>query len=64
MLYIVAISDSTPMVGDVPWSTAGVDCPEYKYTQMACLDFLKAFDKLQPYIVIDKKRNYGINTLQ
>ena len=27
---------------------------------MACLDFSKAFDKLQPYIVIDKMRNYGI----
>ena len=42
--------------------TADLDCPENKYTQLACVDFSKAFDKLQPYIVIDKMRNYGINS--
>ena len=41
--------------------TTDLDCPENKYTQMACLDFSKAFDKLQPNIVIDKMKNYGIN---
>ena len=41
--------------------TADLDDPDNKYVQMACLDFSKAFDKLQPNIVLDKMRKCGIN---
>ena len=41
--------------------TADLDCPENKDTQLAFLDFSEAFDKLQPNIVVDKMKNYGIN---
>ena len=34
---------------------------ESKFVQLASLDFSKAFNKLQPSIVIAKMRNYGIN---
>ena len=41
--------------------TADLDSPEHNYVQLACLDFSKAFDKLQPNIVIQKMKDYGIN---
>ena len=42
-------------------TTADLDLFESKFVQLASLDFSKAFDKLQPSIVIAKMRNYGIN---
>ena len=41
--------------------TADLDSPEHNYVQLACLDFSKAFDKLQPNIVIQKMKDYGVN---
>ena len=41
--------------------TADLDSPAHNYVQLACLDFSKAFDKLQPNIVIQKMKDYGVN---
>ena len=41
--------------------TADLDSIESKYVQLGCLDFSKAFDKLQPNIVLGKMRKSGIN---
>lgn len=41
--------------------TADLDSIESKYVQLGCLDFSKAFDKLQPNIVLRKMRKSGIN---
>ena len=41
--------------------TSDLDIVNNKYVQLGFLDFSKAFDKLQPSIVIDKMRKCGIN---
>ena len=41
--------------------TAGFHTIESKYVQLARLDISEAFDKLQPSILIDKMRSYGLN---
>jgi hypothetical protein len=39
-----------------------LDLNRGKYIQMAALDFSKAFDRLQPGIVLDKMYSYGFNS--
>ena len=46
------------LIGDC---TADLDDSDNKYVRMACLDFSKAFDKLQPNIVLDKMIKCSIN---
>ena len=41
--------------------TSELDKPSVKFMQLAGIDFVKAFDRLQPPILIDKIRNYGFN---
>ena len=41
--------------------TAELDLIESKYVQLACLDFSKAFDKLQPQILLKKLQKCNIN---
>ena len=41
--------------------TSELDKPRVKFMQIAGIDFSKAFDRLQPPILIDKMRNYGFN---
>ena len=41
--------------------TSDLDSVKYDYVQMASVDFSKAFDKLQPKIVLDKMRKLGVN---
>ena len=41
--------------------TSDLDIVNNKYVQLGFLDFSKAFDKLQPSIVIDKMRKCGIS---
>ena len=41
--------------------TSELDKPSVKFMQLAGIDFSKAFDRLQPPILIDKMRNYGFN---
>ena len=41
--------------------TSDLDSFKYDYVQMASVDFSKAFDKLQPQIVLDKMRKLGVN---
>ena len=40
--------------------TLDLDHPNSKYVQLASLDFSKAFDRLQPTILIDKMLSYGV----
>ena len=42
--------------------TALLDRKDVKFVQSACLDFSKAFDRLQPSIVLNKMRSYGFNS--
>ena len=42
--------------------TLSLEDLENKFVQIGCLDFSKAFDRLQPNIVLDKMRKHGINT--
>jgi hypothetical protein len=39
-----------------------LDKPSVKFIQSACLDFSKAFDRLQPSVVLDKMSDYGFNS--
>ena len=41
--------------------TAEWDNPGTRYVQSAALDFSKAFDRLQPDILLDKTKNYKFN---
>ena len=41
--------------------TSELDKPSVKFMQLAGIDFSKAFDGLQPPILIDKICNYGFN---
>jgi hypothetical protein len=41
--------------------TKELDAASCKYMQLACLDFSKAFDRLQPSIVLQKMESLGIN---
>ena len=41
--------------------TSELDKLSVKFMQLAGIDFVKAFDRLQPPILIDKIRNYGFN---
>ena len=47
-----------PLIDDV---TSDLDSVKYDYVQMASVDFSKAFDKLEPKIVLDKMRELGVN---
>ena len=42
--------------------TTFLDKQKVKFVQSACLDFSKAFDRLQPSIVLGKMNFYGFNT--
>lgn len=42
--------------------TSSIDGFGVKYVQLASIDFSKAFDRLQPQIVIDKMMKYGFNS--
>ena len=42
-------------------ATADLDLIESKYVQLACVDFSKAFDRLQPSIVLQKMRENNVN---
>lgn len=41
--------------------TADLDMAKNKYVQMACLDFSKAFDRLQPTFALEKMRQCSVN---
>ena len=41
--------------------TSDLDLAHNSYVQLGCVDFSKAFDRLQPSIVLSKMKNYGVN---
>ena len=41
--------------------TSDLDLAHNNYEQLGCVDFTKAFDRLQPSIVLSKMKNYGVN---
>ena len=41
--------------------TSDLDLAHNNYVQLGCVDFSKAFDRLQPSVVLSKMKNYGVN---
>ena len=59
--YQPKVSTTDALLQYVDDITSQLDNPAVKYVQGACLDFSKAFDRLQPAIVVDKMLDYGFN---
>ena len=59
--YKPGVSATDALLQYVDDITKMLDNPSVKYVQSACLDFSKAFDRLQPALVIDKMIGLGFN---
>jgi hypothetical protein len=59
--YLPGLGTTDAILQLVDDCTAELDKKDSKYVQLACLDFSKAFDKLQPALLLRKLSHYGIN---
>ena len=59
--YRPGISTTDALLQYVDDFTKFLDDQKNKFVQSACLDFSKAFDRLQPSIVLSKMRSYSFN---
>ena len=60
--YRSKVSTTDALLQYVDDLTEQLDKPSTKFVQTACLDFSKAFDRLQPSIVIDKMTRQGFDS--
>jgi hypothetical protein len=59
--YLPHLGTTDAMLQLLDDCTKELDLTASKYIQLACLDFSKAFDRLQPNILLRKLKSYGIN---
>jgi hypothetical protein len=59
--YLPNLSTTDAILQLLDDCTSELDKAGNKYIQLACLDFSKAFDKLQPAILLNKLNHYKIN---
>ena len=60
--YCPKVSTTDALLQYLDYLTALLDRKDVSSVQSACLDFSKAFDRLQPSIVLNKMQSYGFNS--